>query len=589
MIHVSNYSQLPFQGWLRTTTDQPFPASTEFPDGTKLVRGRAIGTDAHVVDVRIALAPFDVQSIDPAAAYLVPVTLPTLPQDPVSFFGVPTAGGVPFALLEASPDGAGIRSHLRARVGDFVVDWWQVYYPGQLWMTGEVVVTASNPGSPFVQFAAMESIGIDLPGALVAVAGVIGQPLVRHGEVFADGQARSLPVVVLLHPETAEPHQWSSFGAAMRVGGICARGLTKLLPHGNPVPSDTAPSPLVWTRRHIQDATARLMGWDAGPLGVVARSANAGNQEDAVFVGAECMAGPESLGAETVRYLVALGQSRRPCHHLELDGSLLDLSRHPQLRMWDGRPHWHRGVSPDQLGKSRGITEADASGWFGPDVEHWFLNTLAAAARLTGSPALQWQLGAQARVYLCQWTSAPGLSTSQPYSARAIGWEGIGVSHLWDTLEDRGIAMNVMNRWRDRAEGIVLPAITASGDRWDVRIDDPRLGSGAWWLPWQQSVGAYGLDLAGEVFGCPAARAAALRAAKLVVDEAWRCVDGQWLTVPQMAVDLRGEVSGQFNQFGMPLAVAVVLRHEPQHEQARAIWAQIGPKGGSWIAPGVPL
>lgn len=589
MIHLANYSPLPYSGWLRTTTDETFPASTEFPDGTRIVRGRPIGTDAHVVDVHTYLAPFEVRSVDPRAGLLVPATPPTLPQDPVAYFGVPTAGGVPFALLDAQPDGAGMRSHLRARVGDFVVDWWQVWYPGQPWMVGEVVVTASNPGSPFVQFAAMEAITLGLPGALISVAGTMGMPLMRHGEVFADGQARSLPVVVLLHPEAATPQQWASFGAAMRPVGICARGLQKLLPHGNPVPSQTALPPLEWTRRHLPGAIARLTNWDAGPLGVVARSANAGDQEDEVFVGAECMAGPESLGAEVVRYLVALGQSRRPCHHLEQDGSLLDLSRHPQLRMWDGRPHWHRGVSPDQLGKSRGITEADANGWFGPDVEHWFLNTLAAAARLTGSQALQWQLAAQARVYLCQWTSAPGLSTSQPYSARAIGWEGIGVVHLWTTLEDRGLAMNVMNRWRDRAEGIILPALAASGDRWDVRLDDPRLGTGEWWIPWQQSVGAYGLDLAGEILGCQPARAAALRAAKRVVDEAWRCVDGLWHTVPQMAVDGRGEVGTSFNSFGMPLAVAVVLRHEPQNERARSIWAQIGPKGGSWIAPGVPL
>jgi hypothetical protein len=75
------------------------------------------------------------------------------------------------------------------------------------------------------------------------------------------------------------------------------------------------------------------------------------------------------------RYYAALGQLRRPCHHLEDQA---------------GR---------DQLGKPRQPTLSETHGWLGPDREHWLQNTVAIALRITGGPALEWEMAAQARLF----------------------------------------------------------------------------------------------------------------------------------------------------------------------------------------------
>jgi hypothetical protein len=88
--------------------------------------------------------------------------------------------------------------------------------------------------------------------------------------------------------------------------------------------------------------------------------------------------------AVQVVYLSALQMAHRPCHHREADGTQFDPSTHPDLVFWDGRAHWHTGVSPDQLGKPRGLSREETSSWYGPDVEHAITTPLFAAARYNG-------------------------------------------------------------------------------------------------------------------------------------------------------------------------------------------------------------
>lgn len=610
-VHVGNYSGAAFHGWKRCTIDIAPPHAIGQVGDVRYVLGRPIGTTTRVVDLLLDLDPGELRSIDLARATAWTYRLGALPLDPLAFFGGPSIAGTPLQVVDLQPDGAAWLAHLRARTGPMLcTDLWVTWYPDRPgWACGEVVVTASNPTVPAVtatvppefllRFGAADVLIPGLPNASAAQAG--GACLLPAGASLGDGQARSFPLVLVWRQHLTSQVEWSSAGASAALA-ICANGVARLLPDGNPsVPGRFAP--LAWTREHWAGAMDRLHNWDAGPLGVVAGSTQTGAQEDQVFIGGECMLGPASLGAETVRYLVALGQSRRPCHHLEANGSQINPALHPQLVFWSSRPHWHRGVSPDQLGKSRSVSDLDTHGWIGPDREHLLLNTLSAAARITGSPALQWQLSAQARNFILSETVDPRLSTSGPDAARSVGWAGIAVAHLWTTLEDRPLAEQVAARWRQRVLQVYVPQLgTRVADVWDPRTGDQRLivetGSDPNWMPEQQAVGAYGLDLACSLVGPVEGRALALRGAKAVLARAFVRSDARWVEWERLAfegtemvVPVEGRTAhrtGWYTSAWFPLATATVLRHEPQNELARSIWAQQwadSGNGGAWMPP----
>jgi hypothetical protein len=139
----------------------------------------------------------------------------------------------------------------------------------------------------------------------------------------------------------------------------------------------------------------------------------------------------------------------------------------------------------------------------------------------------------------------------------------------------------VAAHWRNRVTFIIYPQLS-SKDVWDIRVDDARLGSGSWWMPWQQSLGCYGIDLACEVLGPVQGRQVALRGAKKILADAW-----QGLTEYELlAIDGRSSRSGMFQTAWMPLSVATVLRHEPNNPRAREIWTRIvqnSQGNGRWL------
>lgn len=588
-IRLANFSVQPFAGWVRANTDTPPTCASGRMGTARFAVGQRTGLDTWAIDVHTSLRPGEVWTCDTDSATPEPHAIDPLPADPLAYFGLPTIAGVPLSVVHVSPDGAHYRIDLRARVGPMLVVelflLWSPDCPG--WAIGTLLVTASNPAVPDLVATVPPGFRLEFGSSLVTIPGLLwGCEIIPAGDTIADGQSRAYPLTIVW-PRLVTPTDYSSAAA---LNQILTNGITSLYPGGNPRLRAGA-SALAWGREHVADAVASLHRWEPPRgLGVNPRSGDTGAQEDQVFVGAECMT-PDGIGCDYVRYLTALAQSRRPCHHYEAGGEPLDLSRHPQLRFWDGRAHWHRGVSPDQLGKPRALTEQESQGWWGPDVEHWLLNTLAVASRITGDRALQRLLEAQARVYLLQWTAEPGLSTSSTYAARAVGWEGIGVVHLWRCLANRALAVAVHDRWLDRLDRVLLPKLSAS-DIWDIRQDDPRLGPGAWWMPWQQSVGAYGLDLAGQTFGRDDARQVALNGALRVLYAAWKLDGGTWLSAPSRTVSQAepAQFDGSFNLFGMPLAPATILRHNPNHSTAKEIMAQLirDAKGGHpWLPPEV--
>lgn len=584
-IKIANYGSSSYSGWFRRTVDRLPPHPAGSVGETRYVVGRSVGLDTHIVDLRITLQPGEVREVDLARAVPWPFVRGEVPGNPISYFGgPPSIGGSHLDLVSIVPDGAAYLTHWRARTGRlFAIDLWAAWYPGQPAIaSGEVTVTASNPAVPDMTVTVPPDFTMRFGDAMVLVPGAApNAPLLPAGTTFADGQSRSFPVTLVWprHLRTAE--DWASAGALANLA-ISGNGIEKLWPDGNPVPVPGLDR-LAWTRSHWSDCISSLHRWQRpSGLGVNERSKDTGAQQDQVFVGAEGL-GPTGLGAETVYYLTALAQSRRPCHHLEADGSPLDLAKHPSLRLWEGRPHRSGG---DMLGKPRELGETETHGWWGGDVEHFLINTLSIAARLTGSPALQWQLEHEAKVYLLQLANSPYL-----FAARAHGWEGIAVVHFWWNLENRALAEAVRAAWLAHFDAVLKPQLSVKpGDLWDVRVDDPRLGTGEWTIPWQAAVGAYGIDLAGRTFNRPDACALALRGAKATMATGWvKQPDGTWLTYFNRAVDGRGTPTHDANNFGLPMAPAVVLRYEPNNQMAREIWASIASGGGQWIDPGIMI
>ena len=582
VVSVRNLSPVPFSGWKRTTVDVLPPHERCEVEGATAVLGRRLGLDCWALDVLVDLQPSETRTFDFASAKPSSWAPTDLPADLERHFGgMPALNGQPFVLVGARQDGAAVIAHWQLRFGRMMLaDLFATMHPDRpAFALGEVLVTCSNPSVPDMG----EMVG-DLrltfgDAAVVAPGG--GPGLLAPGLRFADGQARALPVsfVWLRHLRTAA--DWSTAGAAshLQIGAV---GIRNLLPGGNPtLPRDF--SLPAWVGSNWFRTLAALRDWTHPTLGPAADTGQTGAVEDQTFVGAECFL-RGGVGAETVRYFAALQTSGHPMHHVEQDGSVVDRDRRPDLRMFYSRPH---SSGSDRLGKPRDLTVLEANGWNGPDAQHWTTNTLFAACRLTGSMACQRLLTHHGKNYLIQLTDTPGWSTSELWSTRELLWEALLVRNCWVGLEDRALAQRILDHSKSRLVRIVVPKWRGK-DIHDIRNNDLRLGTGDWWMPWQEAAGAYGADVLGELTGVPEARAVALAGAKRILADAWVREGDRWVETEVLALDGRRNRSGMFTTAWLPLAVATVLRHEPGNERAKAIWAQIvadADGNGRWLPP----
>lgn len=622
VIRLVNHTSSNYTGWTRTTCPPLKAKALEWPDGSKLVAGRLVGVDCQVVDVYTSLESGHQKDLDLAGAVEIDFTLSPLPANPIEFFGGQSfLGLVPLEILTTlRQDGAAWMIPMRASMGRMTRGFvWLLWYPGQAWAFGEVLMVASNPAVPDMG-ESLGEIRLTIGDALVAFPGNGFGPVLSGDDYLADGQGKAKPfrAVWLRHLTSAQ--QFTSAASATS-WGLCAVGMPRLLPWGGPLqPIDFDAN--AWGSARIGSALRALHSWSPPVCGPAPISGSAGEQEDTLFhPGGEALAPDgEGIGSEVVRYVSALKLfAERPCNHLEADGTWLEGSNHPSLRFWDGRPHWHVGVSPDRLGKPRTLTPEEAHGRWGPDVQHFYCRTLAAAARLTGSYACQQLLRNLATIYLLQRTANPAWSTSQWESAREWGCEGFFVLTCHYDLEDRVMAARVVARWRERVERVLLPRM-AGKDLLVVWENDPRVnptGQGAQW--WQESFASWSIDRACELAGLPEGRDLALRIARRVLATAWSWVESSgldeaaepsfadpelqaiheayeneeaaedavaphWRAQPQGPIDgsanEQNPSSDSFNAYGMPLCVATVLQHDPADSKALAIWDQLMNTGG---------
>lgn len=604
-LRIGNYSAGPVSGWFRTNTDWQHTAAGDAPpecgtvDGITYVLGRRTGRDTRILDVHCTLNPGQLRTIDLDKAEPAEFDMAPVPNDT----GWPALAGVPMAPMGPDwiqRDGAHWLVHLHCRVDRMLhADLWVWMQPQQPWARGELVITASNPRVADAAAIVPPGLLLTCGDAQVLVPGLPhGAPLLPAGEVLGDGQAKAFPVTIVWPGRLRSVVEASTASAAanLEIGMVA---IERLHPLGNPYLPERF-DPIAWAKLHRPRSLGELHSWDAGPLGVAARSANSGDQECQGYCsGGEAMH-PLGVGCEQVYYLDALGQARRPCHHLEADGSLLDLRRHRDLVFWAGRQHYDQRVSPDQLGKIRPPTEQECHGWSGPDDEHRLYHTVVAAARLTGSPALQWELQHAARVWMLDETVRPGWSTSGARRARARGWAGMLVAQLWDNLEDRDLAEQVAAHWR-RREPIILAEV-GSGEVWDT-WDRPNVlgevGGGATLVRpmYQEAVGVFGCWLAAKLLDQPALLAAAETGARSIVrdaytqDAAGRFIEWDMVRWPNPNyVEGQGaHRTGWFSTTWFPLGVWVAAR--AGDEKAKGIWRQIeaeamlGSAVPDWLPP----
>lgn len=594
-IRLANHSTFPFVGWKRCTVDAvPFPAGANADGDVRFVKAKDVG-DVVAIDLFVALLPGQHREVDLDTFAPIQFERGPLPDDPVGYFGGPLqVGGLPVDLLSVLPDGAGYSFVARRRLHRMLCVYvWATWYPEcPSRCFGEALVVASNPAVP--------DMGETVPPGAVDLtwgnAMTLGQLVVDR---LADGQGKASPVSFLWPLRCHDRDDMGreivavpSFMAA-HSGGVCAVGVTKLLTTGAPSfpPGFDARA---WGAKRWAGASRGLQTWDPPVCGPAPVSGSAGEQEDSLLhAGGEALQ-PDGLGCEQVRYLAAIKlHAERPCNHLEWDGSQLAVDLHPRLMLWGGRP-FRTGSFDDNLGKQRELTATEAHDRWGPDTQHFYHHGLFSAARLTGSPLCQFLLRNLCTVYLLQRTVDPArVGTTATWAAREWGCEGQFVQDVWMTLEDRAMAHRVVSRWRDRVNKVLLPMM-ADKDLLLVFNGDPRVnasGLGAQW--WQESFAAWSIDETCRVVGPDEGREVAQRIARRVLDTAWTWTGDHWRAQPQGPLDGsandQNPASDSFNHYGMPLCVATVLRVDPTHAKARAIWDQLlastADKARNWMPP----
>jgi hypothetical protein len=546
-LRIANYSAVPFTGSLLTTTDH-WPEG-ETPTVLRWKNAavepvRELSPGLWQIEVVVyrepvapgAVAPFEFADAEkdadvPDAVY------PTSP-------ATPKVEGVALTLVGSHTGmiGGAFTSHHRRRFKMLVVDVYQ-----EVSVDGFVrgVVTAALEDTDFDwPYVEGDELVVTLEGLTMyepVTLAPFRMPLGR----MADGQMRSMPFVAIDATILTGGDAPSILAVAQ--GLVHAQALNELWP-GMGWPEFRGDK-LKWINKHTKPTLAALHGWGTAGVGVTPKSSQTGPQEDLVFVGGESKDVP---GGHLPRYFAALGQSRRPCHFFEADGSPLSPDRE-NLCIWYGRPFHQWG---DKLGRVRSLGEREAQGWSGPDEEHLFLNSLFVAYRQTGCQAIQAQIRNQAVQWLYYVVTDPKHPLSRPGAARAVGWKGWAAWIFWHSLEDRQLAQRIAERWVEYVDKVLVPKLDPAKP-WHT-FAQPKWGTGKYWFPYQQAIGAWGVYMASRLFGSNAGCFLAFGGAMLAVKHGYDADNGT--TYEGCREDFGEHIKGasEYHDYGLPLALAVV-------------------------------
>lgn len=240
-----------------------------------------------------------------------------------------------------------------------------------------------------------------------------------------------------------------------------------------------------------------------------------------------------------------LQEACRPVHFFEADATPVDPAKHPDWVVWSGRTHWHKGVSPDRLGKPHPEPKYDSHGWTGKDRQHWSSNYLSAYALLTGAHWARLELENEARLYLAAQTLDKKLTTSTSGAPRGAGRVALtaawnlcvtGNERLQQRMDER-VDQVYYQEWHGRT----LPAdkVRPMG----LNAKDPRLlgGKHPFWNPWQDALAAVGFAAHHRMTGNSRARELAEQLAVNVVRNGWLVTD----SVTEVGMAIRWRPGGK--------------------------------------------
>lgn len=619
-VQISNTGTATFIGWLPINTDLPLSATggqitvADSLGGTQtvhVVRGDVTSIDtrrAHLLITIPAGSTIQIPSLIPTTTNPVPST--TI--DPDFFSGKPTLGGVEMDLHSQATEGASQVYEYRLRSGVWMVYLWATWFPGEPWARCEVAILHSNPTTA--------ALSATWPGWKLSwgdgVFQVLGQltagDLTTAGRVFGDGQMQIVPAVSVWSNRFRDASDETSANALLG-WGINAHGIQRLLHDGNP---SQTPQSTTWGAAALGGAIERLHNSAVSPYNILPDSGPTGSQSDQFFVREEPLF---DVSATLPAYLEACRWGMKPCHFVEVNGNRLDLAARPRFRCYDGRPH--QPTTQDEPGQPGSgmlgkpgplnppehapVTGEPTAGWNGPGWEHWLINGLVAAARYTGSRALQWDLTLHANLYLASRfpDSSFGLSNAALFSTRGLLYEAANCVHWYRELADRTLASDIRTRFQLRADSTFSPWIYPThtegypASYWQV-YDESTTASVPFipaYIPWQQGPCAYFLDLAVRVLGGLSSLSAGIAAgAAQVLSDTWNLEGSRWVEYerqelpPPWGLGREGR-SGDFVVAWLPPVVAYTLRYDSGNAKALQLWQQfLGDTASglrSWLPP----
>jgi len=251
----------------------------------------------------------------------------------------------------------------------------------------------------------------------------------------------------------------------------------------------------------LEVADQTLAPWASTTMGLRGNPGGTGAQEDfppgpAPEVLSPVVAAPYNLAElEASGY----GETRRPIHYREADGSRIDPSAHPDWKSWAQQTHFHPNVSPDRLGKPQWWGPFTDHGFLGRDQQHNSINRLGAAVLLGGSRLLQEELADQ----IVHWRAAPfdAANRARGRNMHAGAW----LHRLTNDVEMLAAIQNVAQLNVD-----TWPSAGAS-PAWEIdcssySLPDPRElgGRSHFWVGWAEALCAPGLFLGYREIGSTA-------------------------------------------------------------------------------------
>tara|TARA_S200002703_G_scaffold128763_1_gene115585 strand:+ start:79 stop:2112 length:2034 start_codon:yes stop_codon:yes gene_type:complete len=402
----------------------------------------------------------------------------------------------------------------RSRMGNFVADMKFYISSRQQLVKFELAITGSNPDNELYVYP-FEDIRLLVGGkSLFNIRGAARrgvEPVEPHRDYhlmrnnsFGDGQKQVWYGEIMPDIDVHDMEQISNGLAALNfpLYGM-SRDWNATKAYGALASIQEATSPHGWevvdNNYHNFNQYMNETGnyWSTYLLGLAKTAGQTGAQRDfGCIEGAEVidLAAAELLDA----YLfMATAQTKRPGHYYESDASPVRHVNHPQWVTWDGRTHWHTGVSSDRLGKNAPQMGNPHHGWFGKDWQHHSSNLLSMAALMTGSYMLKDEADTEMELYYAGFTLPSqyhGWSTSGIRAPRGFGRTHHAMCNHYLLTGREEIKDHMLDRFREAVMAQWDGATAAVVKNWS-HVLDPRVLNGlhTGWVPWNETLGFVGI------------------------------------------------------------------------------------------------